>query len=79
MFGLLVTVCSLAAPEQCERHVQPLHGANELSCLMIGQAEVARTLRPGWRVTRYGCTRLAPSDFADLSRAPAVGAPQEPH
>lgn len=58
MIGLLITVCSIASPAQCEVHRQTLPGSNELTCLMTGQAEAARALRPGWRVTRFGCARM---------------------
>lgn len=58
IFAVIFTACTINGPKTCEQHTLPLHRANELTCLMIGQAEIARKLTPGWRVARFGCTRL---------------------
>jgi hypothetical protein len=57
MFAVLVTYCMLQSPAECVERAIPLHGANELTCYSVGQAEAVKALLPGWRITRYGCRR----------------------
>ena len=59
IFAVVVTMCMTASPAECVERSIPLPGANELTCYTVGQAEAARALLPGWRITRYGCRRHA--------------------
>lgn len=58
-YAVVITLCMLASPGECVERAIPLPGANVLTCYTVGQAEAARALLPGWRITRYGCRRLA--------------------
>ena len=52
---LLYVVCQIAAGSVCEEHSLPMHGAGPVACLFSAQAELAREVRPGWRVERWRC------------------------
>lgn len=62
MLALLVTTCALATASLCEHHTIALPGASETTCLAVAQGEVARHLRPGWRIVRFGCARTHPDE-----------------
>ncbi|WP_353476714.1 hypothetical protein PVT71_28805 (plasmid) [Salipiger sp. H15] len=58
LIRIVYTACAVAQPTLCEDHVLvPAVALNEMSCLTHAQGEIARALLPGWRVTRFGCTR----------------------
>lgn len=47
---LVYLICSLAL---CEEHRVP--APSFMACVVGAQAELARDLRPGWRVVRWRC------------------------
>jgi hypothetical protein len=66
---MLYVLCQLAAADVCEEHRVALFGAGPLTCVTSAQAELARLVRPGWRVAGWRCGE--PPDQAGSALAAA--------
>lgn len=51
-----VVMCLVSDPTTCERHEVVLD-STELQCQFLAMEELAKYIRPGFVVQRFGCTK----------------------
>ena len=69
LIDLIVTVCALAAPTNCEEtHLQYSWNGSLQQCVMAAQPYIAQWVgeHPKWNAVRWRCEYPHPSDKADL-------------
>jgi hypothetical protein len=73
MIEIIVTVCALANPSQCEeQHLQYAFGGSPRQCTMNAQPYLAQWINehPKWSIVRWRCNVPHKGDKAD-ARGPA--------
>jgi hypothetical protein len=68
MIEIIVTVCALTQPDQCqEQHLQFAWGGSLRQCMMAAQPYIAEWIgeHPNWAVKKYRCEFPHTRDKAD--------------
>lgn len=74
MIRVTYLLCVIGAPERCEENAFVVNAAPlPAICASLVQADLARRVRPGWRLARWRCApaqRRAPPDHDFSGRPP---------